>query len=487
MRPLVPPLGATMTTTTTTAAMLGGVVAAVAGAALAPVVLPLAHAAAGEPGTLAFEAGVLYEQWKNDYEDPGVLFYVRDVAVGPDGHIFVANGFTNINVFHPNGTSAYLVPEERRARIMAVGPDGSIVTSGRVYHPNGTTNFFLGVRGAYTYDVAVGPDGRIVKGSSDSRIRVYHPNGTLDFTFGELGEDVGEFGRSGVGAVAVGPGGFIAAVDAGSSAVLVFYPNGTFAGEFEHGLNRAITDIAFGPSGEAALASRNGTFVFYSNGTSAFNVTSSYRVDIGPTGMVVGPTGLVHGVAVDGNVAVFNGIGPADEWQPPLLPRPPPATSPPGAAMPYAPPVRGLSLAGGTLAFEFGSYGQGPGEFLAPYNIAFGPGGVIAVSDVTNHRIQLFHPNGTFAFEFGSYGQGPGEFLAPYNIAFGPGGVIAVSDVTNHRIQLFHPNGTFAFELGSRGSGLGEFVGPYGLAFGPNGLLAVSDVGNHRVQVFRVQ
>ena len=486
MRPLVPPLGATMTTTTTTAAMLGAVVAAVAGAALAPaMLLPPAHAAAGEPGTLAFEAGVLYERGKNDREDPGVLSSVRDVAVGPDGHIFVANGRLSIEVFHPNGTSAYQLPD-RSARIMAVGPD-VIVAPMRVYHPNGSSIFFYDIHDVYPSDVAVGPDGRIVMGSGDSRIRVYHPNGTLDFMFGELGEDVGEFGRSGVRAVAVGPGGFIAAVDAGSSAVLVFYPNGTFAGEFEHGLNRAITDIAFGPSGEAALASRNGTFVFYSNGTSAFNVTSSYRVDIGPTGMVVGPTGLVHGVAVDGNVAVFNGIGPADEWQPPLLPRPPPATSPPGAAMPYAPPVRGLPLAGGTLAFEFGSYGQGPGEFLAPYNIAFGPGGVIAVSDVTNHRIQLFHPNGTFAFEFGSYGQGPGEFLAPYNIAFGPGGVIAVSDVTNHRIQLFHPNGTFAFELGSRGSGLGEFVGPYGLAFGPNGLLAVSDVGNHRVQVFRVQ
>ena len=91
------------------------------------------------------------------------------------------------------------------------------------------------------------------------------------------------------------------------------------------------------------------------------------------------------------------------------------------------------------------------------------------------------------AFEFGSYGQGPGEFLAPHNIAFGPGGIIAVSDAENHRIQLFYPNGTFAIEVGSRGSGLGEFAGPLGLTFGPNGLLAVSDVGNHRVQVFRVQ
>ena len=33
----------------------------------------------------------------------------------------------------------------------------------------------------------------------------------------------------------------------------------------------------------------------------------------------------------------------------------------------------------------------------------------MAVVDHSNHRIQVFHPNGTFAYQFGSYGQGPGE------------------------------------------------------------------------------
>ena len=57
MRLPAPPLGAMVITTTMTAAMLGAVVAAVAGAALGPAMLPPAHAAAGEPGTLAFSFG----------------------------------------------------------------------------------------------------------------------------------------------------------------------------------------------------------------------------------------------------------------------------------------------------------------------------------------------------------------------------------------------------------------------------------------------
>ena len=83
----------------------------------------------------------------------------------------------------------------------------------------------------------------------------------------------------------------------------------------------------------------------------------------------------------------------------------------------------------------FGSVGSGPGQFMVPHAIAFGPGGIMAVADILNNRIQVFHANGTYAFEFGLEGE-PG--YVSY-IAFGPGGIIAVSDIKNHRIQLFRP------------------------------------------------
>ena len=74
--------------TTMTAAMLGAVVAAVAGAALAPVILPPAHAAAGEPGTLAFSFG------ERGSSSPYEFTRIRDVAMAPDGKIVVLDGRT---------------------------------------------------------------------------------------------------------------------------------------------------------------------------------------------------------------------------------------------------------------------------------------------------------------------------------------------------------------------------------------------------------
>ena len=137
----------------------------------------------------------------------------------------------------------------------------------------------------------------------------------------------------------------------------------------------------------------------------------------------------------------------------------------------------------GTLDFQFGSRGSGPGEFSEAYGIAFGPGGIIAVSDMLN-GIQVFHPNGTFAFQLGSRGLGPGEPSFTEDVAFGPGGIIAVADSSSNRIYVFHPNGTLDFQFGSRGLGPGEFRGPSDVAFGPGGIIAVADSGNHRVQVF---
>ena len=423
-----------MMMTTMTVAMLGAVVAAVAGAALAPAILPPAHAAAGDPGTLAFEFGSLGR-------DAGEFRSVRDVAIGPSGRIAVADTGDNIEVFHPNGTFAFSVGSARvhQYDYVDIGPDGSIVAgsthgASHVFHPNGSFNYWFSPHGSVK-DMAIGPDGRIVVGASDARIHVFHPNGTLAFSFGELGTDVGEF-RS-VISVAVAPNGLIAAVNSDSN-VWVFHPNGTLAGEFMH-RHSDVYDVTFSPSGEVALGWSGGRkahiHVFHPNGTSAFNVTGIDNYDIG------GPAGLVVGRSTSSwvTISAFNGLGPADEWQPSWVFQPPPPSLL-GAGVLYVPPAPAPSLTA-----------------IAP------------------------------AFEFGSYGEGPGEFLAPHNIAVGPGGVIAVSDAENNRVQLFHPNGTFALEVGSRGSGLGEFAGPHGLAFGPNGILIVSDVGNHRVQVFRIQ
>jgi len=457
----VPPLGATAITMMA-AAMLGAVVA---GAALALAILPPAHAA-GEPGTLAFSFGSLGT-------DDGEFHNIRGIALAPDGKILVADHKNDrIQVFYPNGTFAFKF-SVNDPTFIAAGPNGSIIARTQnvgcylcVFYPNGTQDtairvvsnprvFDVGPHGlalaggfsvavidpsdmsmrsfsvprSDVIDVAAGPGGIVAMTSRHAySVQVFHPNGTPAFVVGSLGTDDGEFRTP--SDVAFSPDGKIFVRDANLRRVQVFDPNGTFISKFEvnGGSVYETNVIHFGPRGEFVLGSK----LYHPNGTFATDVRGGVST--------FGPTGQIFGYY--NSIRVYYGLDSASEWQPSSLFQASTdgTASGSGTGMPYVPPAPAPSLTA-----------------IVP------------------------------AFEFGSYGEGPGEFLAPHNIAFGPGGIIAVSDAENNRIQLFHPNGTFALEVGSRGSGLGEFAGPHGLTFGPNGLLAVSDVGNHRVQVFRVQ
>ena len=438
------PLGATMITTTTVA-MLGAVVAAVAGAALAPAVLPPAHAVAGEPGTLIFSFGE--RGTSGPYQSHGIL----DVDVAPNGKIIVyalsGTGGT-LRVFHPNGTLYFMTDTSLHTswqdRVYAA-PDGKIMVCAEhvslceVFFPDGTPwHVFEMTFMPHRKGLAFAPNGDFFVVENRSSIGVFR-NYTHIYSFGEYGGFYGELSNAHNPLMAPNGKLFVNA-GSGDPRIEVFHPNGTHAYSFKPFFGWSVAhDI--GPAGELLMRGNwdqyDASFnLFYPNGARAAKIQGDY-VHHGITG-AFGPNGTIVAKINTYQIGVFNGIGPADTW--------PPAPSfmePPGlpvqAPLAYAPPA------------------QPPPT------------------------------SGTFAFEFGSYGEGPGEFLAPRNIAVGPGGAIAVSDAENDRIQLFHPNGTFAFELGSRGSGPGELIGPYGITFGPNGLLVVADVGNHRVQVFRIQ
>ena len=274
-------------------------------------------------------------------------------------------------------------------------------------------------------------------------VSVFHPNGSFAFGFGELGTEIGEF--TGVPRVGFAPNGTILVVQGGRTHAL--HPNGTLAGVFS---GHAHIGATFFPSGAYYTSANSYTdygssSLFYPNGTVAASIYG-YEVAFAPNGefaVVIDQWG-------DNYVEVYHGLVLEAEWEPSLLLQP--------------------LLGGGGSGGGGGSTG-GPIYTQQPRSLASAP-----------------IPTGsTPAFEFGRYGSGPGEFLGALNVAFGPGGIIAVADSGNHRVQIFRPNGEFAFEFGRYGSGVGEFKGPYGPAFGPGGLLAVPDAGNHRVQVFRLQ
>ena len=150
---------------------------------------------------------------------------------------------------------------------------------------------------------------------------------------------------------------------------------------------------------------------------------------------------------------------------------------------------------------------EGEGEdhvvFDGPEGVAFGPGGILAVSGRWDDRVLVFHANGTLAYQLGSEGghdhdhdhgpgdtsfhpedRGPGEFFEPIGVAFGPGGILAVADSGKDRVQVFHANGTFAYHVGADRSGDDRYGLAVDVDFGPGGILAVTDYRMHRVQVF---
>lgn len=101
--------------------------------------------------------------------------------------------------------------------------------------------------------------------------------------------------------------------------------------------------------------------------------------------------------------------------------------------------------------------------------------------------------------EFGSYGSGPGELIAPGDLCISSGllfvaeahGISAfplAEVIARHRRANVAPRyvATCSHKWGRRGSSAGEFKGGVGgLAATPDGELFVCDPGNHRIQVFR--
>jgi tripartite motif-containing protein 71 len=129
---------------------------------------------------------------------------------------------------------------------------------------------------------------------------------------------------------------------------------------------------------------------------------------------------------------------------------------------------------------EFGSYGNGDGEFDCLAGVAINRIGQFIIADRYNHRIQVFDPAGKlslislieknffliqknfnlgrFLRTFGSQGTTDGKFNYPWGITTDSMGFIYVCDKENHRIQVFQSDGTFVGKFGQLGNGEGQLV-----------------------------
>lgn len=160
----------------------------------------------------------------------------------------------------------------------------------------------------------------------------------------------------------------------------------------------------------------------------------------------------------------------------------------------------------GTLVGQFGSYGEGPGQFIYPTRVA-----VLPSADGTrierlyvgeyggNDRIGIWEPRtpGGLDFEFkrtfGTFGGGrtgdPVQFNRPQSLVVdAKRREVIVSDACNHRVGRFTLEGELIAWIGGGASGQdpgqapGEFNYPYGVTLLEDGTLVVVEFGNSRVQ-----
>jgi len=126
------------------------------------------------------------------------------------------------------------------------------------------------------------------------------------------------------------------------------------------------------------------------------------------------------------------------------------------------------------------------GIFDKPFGVCVNSKQQILVSDMGNHRIQMFERDGEFCRQIGVRGEDPGRLMYPYGIAVDPQDNIYVCDLGNHRVQKYNPEGRYLKQIGhGKGETDGCFMQPRSVAVDTKtGCVSVVDTALHRVQIF---
>ena len=132
---------------------------------------------------------------------------------------------------------------------------------------------------------------------------------------------------------------------------------------------------------------------------------------------------------------------------------------------------------------EFGSYGEGPGQFLWPMAVAVDNAINVYVADEYLHRITIYSKDGEYLSHWGTHGSGDAELHGPSGLAIRDETLFVV-DSRNHRVQKFTLDGKYLGQFGSFGDGPGQFNTPWGIGLDKDGNVFVADWRNDRIQSF---
>ena len=131
---------------------------------------------------------------------------------------------------------------------------------------------------------------------------------------------------------------------------------------------------------------------------------------------------------------------------------------------------------------SFGEQGSDTGMLSRPWGVAVNDKDEIALSEVGNHRVQIFASNGTHLRSFGKKGNQQGEFIFPTGIAFHDNKII-VADTNNHRVQLCGDEGDYLNQFGAKGTRIHQFSTPLGLSIDSDGNIIVADYDNRLIKI----
>ena len=133
-----------------------------------------------------------------------------------------------------------------------------------------------------------------------------------------------------------------------------------------------------------------------------------------------------------------------------------------------------------TYVRQFGSNGNGPGQFKDIQGVSSDDDGNLYISDFTSRHVQVFSSNGKFLRSI-SWGRCGGELNGPFGICVA-GQYLYVAEWYGNCVSVFTTKGKYVTSFGQEGSGEGEFNYPRGLYV--DGFVYVCDYINNRVQIF---
>jgi DNA-binding beta-propeller fold protein YncE len=128
----------------------------------------------------------------------------------------------------------------------------------------------------------------------------------------------------------------------------------------------------------------------------------------------------------------------------------------------------------GKVLHRWGSLGREPGQFRFPVAKPGAPGvlagitvdshGLVYVADSDNARVQVFSPTGTFIRVFGSFGEGPGQFLTVDGLVADEAGNVYVIDGQEETLKKFSATGAFQWLIGGNSENDPDLIGHFHLS-----------------------